>query len=127
MGDNSEDVFLYYPDESSFYPSNGDQPSTLDLLVTKGELQPSDLTKADEMDSDHYPVLFKKIQAGQETRTEQKYRDYKIINWAAYRKEINKSLPAYGSLNSPAAIDKALDGLVECIERATKKARKSKR
>lgn len=53
MGDTCDDVFLYYLNESTFYSYNGDQPSTLDVLVTKGDLQPSDLTVAHDMASNH--------------------------------------------------------------------------
>lgn len=37
QGERDTDIQIHFPEEHTFYPTNGAAPSTIDLLITKGD------------------------------------------------------------------------------------------
>lgn len=53
---SERDVLLYYPPSPTHCPENGETPSTLELLLVRGNIQLSEPTTYTDLSSDPLPV-----------------------------------------------------------------------
>lgn len=76
LGERDYNINIIHTEEPTFYSTNGAHPSTLDILLVKGNMNTNNITVKHTMNSDHLPMLFY-IPAGA-INTKNKY--YKTVN-----------------------------------------------
>lgn len=113
----SDRVLMHHPDTPTHYPYNGDRPSTIDLVLTKGIGVPNNLRTEEEMNSDHYPVVFEALPGVSDDRS-RSFRDFKSINWVAFRRNLDQGLGNVTTIQGPNEIDGALGHFINVITNA---------
>lgn len=115
---DNERVLMHHPDTPTYYPFNGDRPSTIDVVLTRGTGVPNNIRVAEEMNSDHYPVLFEALSGLYDNRS-RSFRDLKSTNWRAFRRNLDAALGGITPIRNPDEIEDALSGFLEkiCITR----------
>jgi len=116
------DFSIYFPNSPTYFPSqDGYTPSVLDLVLTNGLREISNIETIDALNSDHVPVYF---EMGCEVLTTPAHHVpcYKNADWNRFRRILSDSIDLHGmsasSLQSVELIDEAIDGLVNKIIRA---------
>lgn len=108
-------ILLHHPDEPTHYPANGGRPSTIDLVLTKGNLDPSSVQVFKEMNSDHYPIVFEMLSRVADDRS-RSFRDFRSTNWVAFRRNFDEHLGTIPPISNVASIDNVLDHFIQSIQ-----------
>lgn len=99
---------LLYPQNSyTHYPTNGNNPSTIDLIVTNLKFYVEPPSTVNDLDSDHLPVATRihlKVPIKLNTKIS------RITNWSNYKNYLKNQNPNF-PLHSTNSIDKALHRL----------------
>jgi hypothetical protein len=116
------DFSIYHPNSPTYFPSqDGYTPSTLDILLTNGLREISNIETIDALNSDHVPVYFE-IGCDVLSTPVHYVPCYKNADWNRYRQLLSSSIDLSGmsasSLHSTDLIDGAIDNLVEKITHA---------
>lgn len=84
---NNNNACILYPDQPTHFPSNGQQPSTLDLAITKNIT--CDIDILNDLNSDHLPI---KLTLGsyKSSISFVSRWDYNHANWANFRRVLNE-------------------------------------
>lgn len=117
---NAQGFIIHFPDSPTHFPHNRNQPSTIDLMITKGSPIISNLSTLNEFSSDHFPVKCKLFEHVNYETMNDFYKDFKNANWSAYSRFINlKCLePNPTELNSPEDIENAVHRFCEILSEA---------
>lgn len=126
---DNNDFFIHYPDTPTHFPHNGNRPSTIDLMISRGLSTPSDLITDDSFTSDHVPVLCTlKLDVKRSIDPKCYYKDYNGTNWDDFRHFIDSSIStsSFDLENANAdvttgEIDLATSSLVDLIVQADEK------
>lgn len=116
----TEPIIIMYTDQPTHFPSNGSQPTTIDLVVNKNVTNISNLCSIPELDSDHNPVVFTlKGQIKNDlTRT---ITVYKHVNWHNFRNTLDRHITINNNITTPADIEKELLAFTNAINIAQRK------
>lgn len=76
-----EDYIIHYPEEPTYFPFNGNTPSTLDIAVTKNIPNVDNVRTISTMTSDHDPVYLEIKHKSAIPRLQGQFHDYKTTNW----------------------------------------------
>lgn len=123
----SEDMLIHFPDSHTHFPDNGNRPSTIDLILTRGIVSPSKPVTDDSFTSDHLPVLFSMDLSLNRTSTTGTFvKDFSRADWNGYRKFISSnisknSIDLIQSDITEEKIDAAVTNFVELISEADQK------
>lgn len=119
----SDDLFIHFPDSPTHFPQNGNRPSKIDLMLTRGFPNPSHLTTDDSFTSDHVPVLCSlNLNVERISDAASYVKDFSRADWDGYRDFIDSNIVDFTHLEvngvTEGAIDNSVSKLIEVITEA---------
>lgn len=115
---------LAFTDSPTHFPSNGQTPSTIDILVTKNTSEVIKLEQYCCLDSDHNPV-FAKMAFTKQALNRRRIRTFKNTNWADFRSTINTTLTINNNLDTSEKIENTLNNFTNILSTAINKHSKT--
>jgi hypothetical protein len=113
---------INHPHASTYYPENSAAtPSTLDIMLTNGLCNISNLTVHNALSSDHRPVTFEIDSNGIEFISEQLVSCYRRADWVRFQNFLNGNVVLNNSspeLLNPGDIDHMVSFITEKIQEA---------
>lgn len=120
------DFYIHAPKTPTYIPHHGRRPSTLDLVLSNNLVNMSSISVVNDLSSDHLPVCFTiddSVPRNNATRTS---RCYARSNWQLFKRLVNEKIDltstALPNLNSPMAIDTAIQLLTSTLTEAESSA-----
>jgi hypothetical protein len=112
---NNPDKTLLYPQNSyTHYPANGNQPSTIDLILTNTKLYIEQPTTTNDLDSDHMPILTN-VHLNKEFELQKQIT--KKTDWKKFKKDLQESIQIK-PIRTNADIDATLQHATNCAIKA---------
>lgn len=110
---DGEDLLIHFPDSPTHFPQNGNRPSTIDLILTRGFPSPSTLTTDDSFTSDHVPVLYPlNLNVERLPVTGSFIKDFSRADWEGYRTFIDSNVGNSTGLDLPDVTEEMIDDSV---------------
>lgn len=114
--------FLNFPDEPTYSPvSTRMTPSTIDLVITDGQISCSQPEVVEKFTSDHFPVKFEINCDYTIDGQTSSFFNYSTANWPNFRSQLSNSIEVvYNQFHSQDKVCNAtIDNLIENITAAT--------
>lgn len=118
---DNEDILVHYPNSPTHFPHNGNLPSVIDLMLSKGIANHVETEVNHSFTSDHVPILYfidlKLERAPDQTKL---IRDFSRANWTLFRNMIESKvrsirLPTDEVIMTNDEIDEKLEAFSQCI------------
>ena len=116
----NSDVRIHFTAEPTHFPYNGGEPSTIDLVLTKGGLGIERPCTIVTLDSDHDPVKIELPRQFREKRDKTK-TNYDKTDWKQYRRILNDLVTINNDIRTTTDIENATNDLARAIEKAKRK------
>lgn len=119
---DNNDVLIHFPDSPTHFPHNGNLPSVIDLMISKGISNQIDTEVDHSFTSDHVPVLYLvDLDVRRESNQMKTVKDYSKANWAKFRDSVNTGvqlIPLRDENVTSDEIDEAIERFTEYILKA---------
>lgn len=119
---SKRNFMVHFPNSPTYFPpqANKSSPSTIDMFLTNGYNDVSDIFTINDLSSDHLPVCFKLDFSTVFKSAPRTQRCYARANWTLYKNYINDSinLPAASRLDAKCEIDDAIEQFTGLIRNA---------
>lgn len=109
----NNNFMVHYPPEHTHFPHSGQTPSTIDLVITNVSFAFELFTHADQMSSDHTPVICNIF--GSCNFSSRKIFDYSKADWKKYRQIIEMRLKNTPIPTTEAEVNQAIASFTEII------------
>lgn len=110
---DGEDILIHFPNSPTHFPQNGNRPSTIDLILTRGFPNPSTLATDDSLTSDHVPVLCSlELSVERIPEIRSFIKDFSRADWEGFRTSIDSNIGSYIELDLPDVTEEIIDDSV---------------
>lgn len=90
----NDDLMVHYPDTPTHFPHSGANPSTIDLMITKGVSGIDLIGTDDSFSSDHVPILFAlDFDVDRSAIPARVVKDFSKANWLGFTTFIDREIP----------------------------------
>lgn len=117
----SGDFDIFFPASPTYHPGPPRLPSVLDIMLTTSNVLVESVTTADDLGSDHLPVMVE-VATGVECNDDATYYNYSKANWALLQRYVQRNIDLkdyrLDSNSSPENIDRCVTELTHVLQEA---------
>lgn len=117
---NTKHYSIIAPDRYTLYPTNGGQPSIVDLAIAKNINTSYEIEAINDLDSDHFLIILNLDYLDNLRHNPAEYLDYKNTDWKRLRQVINNKLQINYKITTISEIDNTIEDLTPVIDEAKK-------
>lgn len=113
-------IVIMYPSNHTHFPTNGSQPTTIDIIVNKNVVDITEPETLQDLDSDHDPLIMKLSHQVLNDTTRQAVI-WKKVNWADFRDTLDRHIDINSTISTPTQIEDELEKLTDAVHTAQKR------